>query len=516
MKIKNIIILAGGALFAWLFYQQELGINYTLYSFFVIAALAALHPQATKSGRWWLAAGALVVSAGCMAIYGNALCFFAGAFSLMLLAGFTARSEASAIANFVQSGFSFLLAVPTAFKEWNVARARRETGHAGAGPGWLVYVLVAGVFLLFLLLYSSASSAFREVLGNIEFKFVSFGWIITFCFGFVFTAGLLRHRRIKFIDRIEKGWGQPLIARIALSDSEKSQLTFENRTGRLLLVLLNLLLLAVNISDIVFLSGGMGNYSYEEYAGMVHEGIGALIMSIVIAVGILLVFFRGQLNFEKSARVLYILALVWIAQNLVLVATSCIKNSQYIYITSAITHKRIGVYYYLLLAAIGLLITAYKLYAKKPNWYLVKANFVAFCTVLVASCTVNWNPLITNYNIQTAMADKKDPDVYYLLRESENNLPQLVQWAQERKADTSLLYGFSTADIDEFCSRLADKVERFEERYRERGWQSWNYTSYKTYDYLKYIHTDSLRKPLAEPEGFIINHKKDYDSLISK
>jgi hypothetical protein len=106
--------------------------------------------------------------------------------------------------------------------------------------------------------------------------------------------------------------------------------------------------------------------------------------------------------------------------------------------------------------------------------------------------------------------------VYYLLRESENNLPQLVQWAQERKADTLLLHGFSTADIDDFCTALVSKAARFENRYRNNSWQSWNYKDHSIYTYLQTADLDALQKPLAGNEEFIINHKKDYDSLISK
>jgi hypothetical protein len=493
MKTRDIIIVLGSLAFSFLYFPHSHGINHAVFSAFLITSLAVTQPSALLKVNWWLCVAAVFISALSMSLYGNMLSFFSLFFSWMLLSAYTFKPYHSAILNFTQAGFSFLIALPVGIKGWYYQSARKlNKGRFNAGliPAYLVVITPV---LFFIVLYSQASTAFSSVLKNIDFSFVSFGRVVTLIIGFVLCVVLIYHKRIKSVDRIEKNWGSPLVASLSKPAEEvENELHLERKSGRLLLLLLNAVLLAVNTSDIVFLSSLNENALQRNYPEIVHQGIGALIISIISAVAVLLFFFRGQLNFDKKAKPLYYLAIFWVAQNLVLVLTAGYKNTAYIDIAGGLTYKRIGVYYYLLLSFIGLVFTAYKLYAKKSNWYLVRINFAVFFAILVVSTPINWDNIVTRYNLTKAQQEHKDPDLHYMSRLGYHNLPLLVEWAKEASRNPESVKKYTPEQVIQICDKLYIKSHRFERIYKAREWQSWTFCDKKTYEYLSTVNWDEI------------------------
>ncbi len=103
--------------------------------------------------------------------------------------------------------------------------------------------------------------------------------------------------------------------------------------------------------DITYLSAGElpEEVTYTEF---VHQGVNVLIISVVLAIAMVMYFFRGNLNFLSNSQRLTYAAYVWIVQNAVLMVATAVKNTEYIE-RFGLTHKRIGVYVYLLLTLIG-------------------------------------------------------------------------------------------------------------------------------------------------------------------
>ena len=88
-------------------------------------------------------------------------------------------------------------------------------------------------------------------------------------------------------------------------------------------------MLTVNIIDIdwVWL-----NFEYEGEINLtqfVHEGTYLLILSILISMGIILYFFRKNLNFYPGKQKLQIITYIWIAQNAVLAVSVAARNKHY-------------------------------------------------------------------------------------------------------------------------------------------------------------------------------------------
>jgi hypothetical protein len=118
-------------------------------------------------------------------------------------------------------------------------------------------------------------------------------------------------------------------------------------TGVLLLAMLNILLATVNGLDIYYLGILHTTPAGITFSQYLHNGTDSLIASIILAVSVILFYFRGYLNFYEGNKWLKALTYLWIAQNIMLVISTAYRNTVYIG-DYGLTHKRIGVYVYLI------------------------------------------------------------------------------------------------------------------------------------------------------------------------
>ncbi|MGV3538427.1 MAG: DUF4173 domain-containing protein, partial [Rufibacter sp.] len=321
------------------------------------------------------------------------------------------------------------------------------------------------VFMVFLVLYSQSSAAFAHVLSFLNFDFISLPWIFFTLLGGWLLVGFFKPLAIEQLALVDQAAPNVLhrIKRPWLQAVKLLGLKYEYRTGYLLLVLLNVLILVFNLSDSYYLTVGElpEEVSFSEY---LHQGVNTLILSILMAIAVLLVLFRGNLNFYSKNKALKALAYLWLTQNVLLVAITLSKNTLYI-MEFGLTYKRIGVYTYLTLTAIGLLFSYLKIKNVQTNWYLFRKNAWAVYLVLVVASCINWDRLITTYNLTYSPR----PDKAYLLRLSDSNLSILYQHSQVPNS------GFTSSQI----SQIAYWRKEFLYSQRNKDWQSWNYNDWR-------------------------------------
>ena len=151
----------------------------------------------------------------------------------------------------------------------------------------------------------------------------------------------------------------------------------------------------------------IATYNYEQFFEVVqksnlssdtHERVNAVIFSTIMAVGVILFYFKGGFNFDEKAINLKKLAKIWILLNGILILCAIIKNSEYVSFFG-LTYKRLGVYAFLILAIIGLVISFVKITKQKTNAFLFN-QMIWYCYGTILLCSfVNWGNLITHYNI---------------------------------------------------------------------------------------------------------------------
>lgn len=418
------------------------------------------------------------------------------------MVGFIHRSQLRAPGHALLNSSFSLLAAPANF--WSFLKALRNS-NKHFETIWkfqrLSFIPVM-VLLLFFVLYSFADPEFNQVSDTFLsrfaewlsdfFGYISFSSMLFFIAALLISSAILFNRDIRFIVSHEI-WQQDNLSRKKNSDNavpqgmtlwqlffKKTMVALKNeyKRGLILMFLVNALLLFVNVVDVKMVwfehSAIVSPYGRSQ---AVHESTYLLIFSILLAMCILLFFFRGNLNFLKRNERLKQLAWCWILQNTMLAVTAGIRN--YYYISDyGLAYKRIGVLFFLLLTLVGLFTLALKIRDRKSFFYLYRINGWSACAVLVVMSCFNWDPLIASYNLNNFSKEKLDRD--FLMSLSHRALPVLIQhkdvFVKEETSDAT--------GISKQASWLQERRRAFMHSYESKSWLSWNYADDRVYHFL--------------------------------
>jgi hypothetical protein len=332
------------------------------------------------------------------------------------------------------SGFSLASALVFIVID-GLRRSQTHDGQAENNKNYKVFsVLIVSFFtLLFFVMYKSANPLFAENTKWINLDFLSFQWVAFTIVGFVLVYGLFYNQTISFIESWEN--------KLNINNSPANllvnlkQFEAERFAGILLFLMLNLMLVVLNIGDfntLYFLGNLPKGMSHSDF---VHSGVGVIVFSIVFATVLIMFLFRKDFKKVKHNGIFKVLTYAWIIQNLLMLSSTIVRNQMYIH-TYDLTYKRIGVFVWLMLAVIGLVIMCLKLQGERSNWYLIKTNVAVWFTFLTLSACFNWDKIITNYNLNNKPLNKID--FSYLLSLSEANIPELI--AISNRSDFKILY----------------------------------------------------------------------------
>jgi Domain of unknown function (DUF4173) len=354
---------------------------------------------------------------------------------------------------------------------------------------YTVFTIPILVTVVFYCLYSIANPVFGNLITFPQLK-ISLG-LVTFLFtGWVGLTGFIN----PFGDEKIANWdnsNQNILTRIKTKirrNFEITALKLENKKGVIMLFMLNALILIFNILDFSFILTGKKLPDGISYSKYVHEGVNTLIFSILLAISIIVYFFRANQNFYKNNLWLIRLTYLWIFQNALLLASIVYKNQLYIS-ELGLTYKRIGVYVYLLLTLAGLILTFWKVRKLKTIWYILRKNTLTAYIMLIISCLLNWDSYIAHYNINKA----KVLDVIYLLNLSDKTLPDLKDLLANKKVDLSgrildlsseIHYGgYSNYNRKyDYCTKaefIQYQIDIFKNKQKNIEWQSYNYSDVK-------------------------------------
>jgi hypothetical protein len=508
---KFTLVTTGAVLFNLLFWHEKLGLNTVLYDLFILSALFSLYPQSLHSGtvRWLVLAHLICLS---MVVFHNTPLSKTGFIvTLCMLAPFAEYVHRSAWF----AGGSMVMNILFMMASYVESTLHVRTGKVKRKPvariiRFTIFPLL--ILLVFFIIYSSANNAFAQLADQLGQQVASFfenyfelfspQRLLFLLLGLFITGAILLKSRTNWFSQKEATCTDALQReRLPLKDRRNSTfpvvieailgrlakgmmaLKNENTTGIISLALLNLLLLIVNIIDIRFLWFNFEYNENEPVYKMVHEGTELLIASIVLAMAILLFFFRGNLNFYRRNKWLKYGAYAWILQNVVLVMSVCIRDYYYI-ARHGLAYKRIGVLFFLLMVMIGLLTVFIKIANKKTNYYLLRVNAWAGIIILTLSTTVHWDLFIARYNLQRK--DKVALDVPFLLSLSDKTLPLLDQnkaalQKMEQAVPAQIVNGVC---INCYTEMLQKRREDFFSKQEELSWLSWNYPDEYTRKYF--------------------------------
>lgn len=481
MKKKIVLLIISVIAYCYLFYGQSTGVNALIFDFLLITALLILDSSLVKSRAWVIvAAGTLVAGTGAL-LYGNFLSAFGNVFSLILLAHLSVHKTSSLVFSLMQSFWSYITIPYYVIERLSEPLEEKPASESKFSIGNLLkFTIPVLVLLIFFAIYRASNPVFDKFVSQIKLDFLSWNFIAFLLCGWVLLYGFFYQKKFGSLISIDQNAGNTLVNQPDKKEfSLFTGLNKESSAAVMTFVLLNLLLLMVNILDLQFILSGQANRIID-YSKYLHQGVNSSIFSILIAILVTLYFFRGKLNFFGKNKQLKWLALTWILLNVILLATCVHKNMSYID-AFGLTHKRIGVYFYLFLTFIGLVTTWIKISNLKSNWFLVRVNMWFLYLALVISSLFNWNQLIIDYNQKHKSTVERE---YYFDNLGDTGLPLLnKKWKEMPSVED--YYNPLYIQGGDFMKMLDVKTRRFIKRHQKESWQSWNFEDERIYQALQ-------------------------------
>ncbi|MCJ7934619.1 MAG: DUF4173 domain-containing protein [Chryseobacterium sp.] len=424
MKTHHYIFLTA-ALFVIVFYDQDMGLNLGILG--MIYAVLTLYKTAgkNKTGTLYTLFGTSILSSMAFAWYGDFSSFLAVVSSLLLLSYKSKNSKMKIlflIPVFILNGFTSFCRFFD-FDKWLPQR-----NVSGLWQKTLAFILIPLLLVsVFFGIYSAGSDHFAALFTGYEldinlwqvFCLSVMGFFIAFNY-WNFTVEKLIYKKHHVLNNDFQKDAQAPKATYSFLD-----LSSERMSGVISFFSLNILLVFFIIT-----------YNYEQFYELpktpvqlseeTHQRVNAVIMSIIMAILVILFYFKSGFNFDPKAGLMKILAKIWIFLNAVLVLSAAAKNYEYI-VNYAFTYKRLGVFAFLILSLIGLILTYIKIKRQKRNAFLFNTMAWYFYGTIVVCSVVNWGGFITSQNMK-----RKDFTVDYHLESVNFSEKELLKYAREK------------------------------------------------------------------------------------
>jgi hypothetical protein len=476
--LLNLGVLSVALTYAATLHAHTPGINTFLFSGVVLSWLFHLHPEARKSRVAWMMATLTVVSSILVVWVHSSLAMVVHFGTLFSTAGFVQRRELRFI------GFALLLvltnlingprAISQQFNESDSARPffRRALRY------FPLVILPGGLVFVFLVVYMIASPTLLdwvldilETLVNwvLDLQVLKWGWqlLIGIVVGVLLLYPMFNEKLLNWI-----GKSKERLVRVRRKNFRGNPLGLlhEHRVAIGLLATLNGLTFIYQIGAFRDLLVKRDAYHAAQHLShQVHFATYALIFSVLLAMGVLLYYFRGNQHFFPKNHSLKALALVWLGQNLLLLLVVAGYNFQYIE-AFGLAYKRIGVLFFLVAVMAGLGFTGVKILRTKTLYYLFQRNAWVVYALLFLGSAVNWEVVITRYNL--FVATEEPLDLVFLLNDMSTQNLYLLQGHWELIEDRI----GEQLDQDVW---LEAKIDAFEQQQQEKTWLSWNWPDHR-------------------------------------
>jgi hypothetical protein len=389
-----------------LLWDHGVGLNLALLAVALTAAVALTHPHAWRRA-WPLLGGALVL--GLLQAETPSLIGWAGFSICLAVAVLSARAGfGQGVWTWIQRlawmGLGGLLAPVAALEQLALKRVRgRKTRGLLSLAGLVVLPLAGG--LLFLALFSAANPVISNALGNIHWPGVEpFRFLIWGALGAMAFA-LLRPVWLKTTLKLDEAREA-----IPLPGINPASITLS-------LIVFNGLFALQNGLDVAFLWSGAALPEGMTLADYAHRGAYPLIFTALLAgLFVLVALAPGS---ETSQRPLVRrLVVLWVAQNLFLVASSILRTLDYIEAYS-LTPLRLAALAWMGLVGLGLILICWRMIRKRTAAWLINANALAAGLVLLVFTVVDSGAVTADWNVRHARevgGKGAELDVEYLKR----------------------------------------------------------------------------------------------------
>ncbi|RFS15229.1 DUF4173 domain-containing protein [Emticicia sp. C21] len=510
MSSTNLKVLALALLtilFNYFFWEEKVGINLPLFSSLLIGSLIYSDKIKLDSLAIKVALGLTIFTGILVVIHNSVISVFTHFFSFIVLVGFLHRPQLTSVSSAMfQFGVNALMSTfePIILLASTNNHRNRNTSKFN----WVfritkLLIIPVVVFFIFLSIFKAANPIFSNMLDttfsgffqafNQFFYSLSLPHLIFILFGaFIIICVLKNWERAKGIHKLFQ-FQSPKILQSPENLNETNAKN-EYKTALILICSVNVLLLIINIIDIRFIWFNVGGdlKSAVELSQLVHNGTYLLIFSILLSIAILLFYFRKDLNFLSDNKWLITASYIWIIQNGILVISVLLRNYEYI-INYGLTHKRIGVFFFLLLTSAGLVLMWLKIKKLYSFLHLFKQAGWVFYIAFISLAIFDWDSMIARYNLSTQSA--ANIDYKYLYDLSNRTLPILYE---NKEKIIERIKQKPAMDHEKEINKLNNKIKRYLSEQQGYTWVSWDLSNSKAVDYFKDKKLEDYTPPVTK------------------
>ena len=469
---RLLALLAGSLGFTWvadfLFWNSHLGLSVGLFSLLLAGAVLVLRKPKGEALPWTtltLLSLAAVQSAIEVSL-SNILVLTA---LLLYVGGRSSFPQLSSVWSQVSEAAFAVLRAPARWPWLCGALAKSELVHVGldtvtadrASRSVQILAPAIGLGVVFTLLFARGNAIFADLLQRGSHLVLA--WLLDFDFS---IARLLLWCLVSSVvlallqppESPGKRWWRRELGLFPRTDVR----TAVWQSAAVLLTL-NALFFLVNTIDAVFLWMHAARPADVSFSAYVHQGVYSLILAALLSGAVLIVIFQ-QIRSVAGSRTLKILALVWIAQNLLLLAAVAWRLKLYVDAYD-LSELRVYVGCFLLLVTAGFVLLIRHILQLGELHRLIWRNAVcAFAMFfLIQFCDVaNW---VARANFHRWQSNPERPlDLKYLSSLGAGAWPTLVNLAGHSR---------SPAMAAEARSHLQKIADAEQQRIGRADWRAW-------------------------------------------
>lgn len=389
-----------------LFYRHDPGISVVVFAVALAAAAVATNEVRGRAPALLAAVGVLAV--GLLPAVENCgplsvLFAAAGAGVLALTAsGWRARTAGERVLDVAM----MMLSGPCRLaRDVEEARERGILRHGAVVlAGWIV-PLVLG--LVFVMLFAHANPVIARWLGSgtaPEFhlevaRTLFWGVAVVLIWPFLRVRVAGKPAALHLLDAIDRHLSPPPRRQPPAPTPAWSVLAplFDRAAIIRSLVLFNALFAVQSALDVAYLWGGAALPDGVTYADYAHRGVYALIVTALMAGGLVLAAMPPGSRHARSGTV-RTLVLLWIGQNVLLVLSSILRLYRYVEAYSLTEWRFVGLVWMLLVAA-GLVLLVARIMLDRSNRWLITANAATLIAVLYLCSMADFPAVIARFDV---------------------------------------------------------------------------------------------------------------------
>lgn len=422
---KQVLIFISTFLFVVLFYNQEIGVNLSIF----VLAMLALHfvqkPELRHNRKALILASCVVLSSLSNAWLCTFTTFLAVVLSSFVFRYYAVDSKLKLVIQalvYCSNWFAFVVQIFQIDDWFQYDKSKQQNTFSKIFSYVVLPFLILSVFFA---IYLSSSDMLSSWFNRYELDIDAIIILVTlfgFYISFVFWNAKV-YEPFKTLNRSLQTHFTTQQKENLKPTFDFLEIGFEKRSGIITLLSLNaMLFFFIIVFNVEHFQPAAQQFS--TYSSRIHEQINSLIGSIVLAMLVILFYFKGALNFIQNNKTLVLLSKMWLLLNAILVLSAIVQNTVYVD-ALGLTYKRLGVYLFLILCAIGLFFSYRKIELKRTNFFLIdKMTWAVFYSLIFCSL-FNWGSIITRYNLT-----KQNTDLRYLSYDLKGNEKVLEKYYQ--------------------------------------------------------------------------------------